>query len=49
MVSDPKACNNIVTKDQAIFEATEPFLEYVYCLKLSLLLIGTAIVTIPCM
>ena len=30
MVSDPKACNNIFIKDQAIFEETEAFLEYVY-------------------
>ncbi|KAF8265237.1 cytochrome P450 [Lactarius quietus] len=26
VVSDPKACNNIITKDQAIFEETEVFL-----------------------
>lgn len=30
MVSDPKACNNIVIKDQAIFEETDAFLEYGY-------------------
>ena len=30
MVSDPKACNNIVIKDQTIFEETRAFLEYIY-------------------
>jgi hypothetical protein len=29
VVSDPKACNNIIVKNQAIFEATEVFLLYV--------------------
>ena len=28
VVSDPKACNNIVVKDQAIFEETHSFIEY---------------------
>jgi hypothetical protein len=30
VVSDPKACNNIVIKDQAIFQQTKTTLEYVY-------------------
>ena len=29
VVSDPKACNDIIVKDQAIFEETEVFLLYV--------------------
>jgi hypothetical protein len=33
VVSDPKACNNIVIKDQALFEETEAFLEYVYSFR----------------
>ena len=28
VVSDPKACNNIIVKDQPIFEPTEAFLQY---------------------
>ena len=30
MVSDPKACNNIIVKDQAIFDETESFLMYAF-------------------
>ncbi len=33
VVSDPKACNNIIVKDQAIFEETEAFLRYVFPLE----------------
>ena len=43
MISDPKACNNIVIKDQAIFEETEAFLEYVYSFRPTL-----AVDTVPC-
>ena len=44
VVSDPKACNNIVVKDQAIFEETEAFILYV-CSRLST---HIAIDIIPC-
>jgi hypothetical protein len=30
VVSDPKACNNIVIKDQDIFEETQAFIQCVY-------------------
>jgi hypothetical protein len=30
VVSDPKAFNNIIVKDQPIFEVTEAFLRYVF-------------------
>ncbi len=33
VVSDPKACNNIIVKDQAIFEITEALIQYVFPLK----------------
>jgi hypothetical protein len=36
VISDPKACNNIVIKDQTIFEETQAFLEYVYSFQSSM-------------